>query len=194
MNIRFVAIPTDIASRYRQGQPDAFGLSPEYQAASSGTGTPCRHCLQQVPAGKPYLILAYRPFKGLNPYTETGPIFLCADDCAAAGSGFPDKTLTAAHYIVRGYSADERIIYGSGHVVNTFDIPHICDDLLTDPNIAFVHVRSASNNCFLCRVQRARPCFGQKISSGVRGAESPPAIAGHNLHHWAQMTTKRNSF
>ncbi|MBC9245243.1 DUF1203 domain-containing protein [Paracoccus sp. 11-3] len=155
MNIRFAAIPTDIARLYRQGKPDAFGLSPEYQAASSGTGTPCRHCLQQVPAGKPYLLLAYRPFKGLNPYTETGPIFLCADDCPAASSVFPDKILTAAHYIVRGYSADERIIYGSGQIVNTVDIPLICHDLLENTEIAFVHVRSASNNCFLCLVRRA---------------------------------------
>lgn len=155
MNIRFVAIPTDIANRYRQGESDAFGLSPKYQTTSDGIGTPCRHCLRQVPAGKPYLILAYRPFKGLNPYTETGPIFLCADDCPAAGSGFPDKILTAPHYIIRGYSADERIISGSGQVVNTFDIPLICADLLTNPAIAFVHVRSASNNCFLCRVERA---------------------------------------
>lgn len=155
MTIRFVPIPTQIANRYRQGQPDAFGLSPEYQAASSGARTPCRHCLQHVPAGKPYLILAHRPFKGLNPYTETGPIFLCADDCAAAGSEFPDKILTAPHYIVSGYSPDERIVYGSGQVVNTFDIPLICGDLLSNPDIAFVHVRSASNNCFLARVERA---------------------------------------
>jgi hypothetical protein len=27
--------------------------------------------------------------------------------------------------------------------------------LLADPRLAYLHVRSAANNCFLCRLQRA---------------------------------------
>lgn len=155
MTIRFVPIKTPTADDLRHG-PDDYALSPQRVAASTGSGTPCRHCLQQVPEGRPYLIVAHRPFQGLNAYTETGPIFLCADRCRpGGGSDLPTDMLTAPTYIARGYTADERILYGTGGVIPTPDIPDRCRQLLDDPDIAFVHIRSASNNCFQCRVERA---------------------------------------
>ena len=152
--LRFLSIPTDIAEAYRNGKTDAHGKRPERQPASTGTGTPCRHCLRQVPADHPYLVLAHKPFKGSNPYCELGPIFLCAEQCDAAAASFPDAILTAEQYIVRGYSSGERTLYGTGRVVATADIAAYCQQLLTDTNVDFVHIRSASNNCFLCRVER----------------------------------------
>lgn len=154
MPIRFMPLPTDMVTALRNRQPDAYGLMPERVAASGGTGTPCRHCLRQVPEGAPYLIAAHRPFAGLNPYTETGPIFLCADECPCGGSGFPEDLLTSPGYIVRGYSADERIVYGTGAVIATPEIEARCLTLFDRPEIAFIHIRSASNNCFLCRAER----------------------------------------
>ena len=63
--------------------------------------------------------------------------------------------LTSADYIVRGYGADERIIYGTGGVVPTEQIKARAAELLADSAVAFVHIRSAKNNCFQCRVERA---------------------------------------
>ena len=154
MTIRFLPIKTETANALRHGT-DGYGLLPEQVAASEGAGTPCRHCLAQVPEGRPYLIAAHRPFDGLNPYTETGPIFLCSDYCDAGGPDFPAAMLTSPAYLLRGYGADERIVYGSGAVIPTAEIPARCAELLTRPEIAFVHIRSASNNCFHCRVERA---------------------------------------
>ncbi|MCQ0969683.1 DUF1203 domain-containing protein [Paracoccus sp. TK19116] len=154
MALTFLPIPTGTARALRDG-PDAYGLPPERIGASDGIATPCRHCLAQVPEGQPYLIAAHRPFCGLNPYTETGPIFLCAAECVPGGPGFPTRMLTAPSYIVRGYTADERILYGTGSVVATSDIPARCEALFQDDRIAFIHIRSASNNCFQCRVERA---------------------------------------
>ena len=153
--LTIIALATETVSGWRRGQPDAYGLVPERVAASTGEGVPCRHCLGQVPEGRPYLIVAHRPFGGLNPYTETGPIFVCADDCPrGGGASMPAAMLAAPAYIVRGYSADERIVYGSGGVVDTPAIADRCRDLLADPRIAFAHVRSASNNCYFFRVER----------------------------------------
>jgi hypothetical protein len=56
--------------------------------------------------------------------------------------------------IVRGYSADERIVYGTGAVVATDRIAETATALLERDDVAFVHVRSASNNCFQCRIVR----------------------------------------
>ena len=79
--ITFVAMPTDQARALQAGGPDANGLSPE-RAVSSGSGNPCRHCLRFIPEGEEMLILSHRPFPSAQPYAETGPVFLCAEECA----------------------------------------------------------------------------------------------------------------
>ncbi len=155
MNIRFHGLPTAQVEAAKVAGFDAYGGAIETHP-SMGDAYPCRHCLGDTPEGEDYLILAWRPFETTNPYTETGPIFLCAAECAAATPSpeLPD-ILRSPRYLVRGYSADERIVYGTGEVVPTSDIPGYAAKLLSDPKIAFVDVRSASNNCFQCRVRRA---------------------------------------
>jgi hypothetical protein len=57
--------------------------------------------------------------------------------------------------LVRGYGADERIIYGTGVVVPSARIAETASAILDNPEVAFVDLRSASNNCYQCRVVRA---------------------------------------
>ena len=154
MPIRFTAMPTETAARLRGGARDAYGLPPERHVAK-GDGNPCRHCLRPVPEGAGMLVLAYRPFHTLQPYAETGPVFLCADPCDRwAGAGLP-PALGSPDYILRGYGRDHRIVYGTGAVVPTVDIPARAEALLADPGIAYLHVRSARNTCYQCRIDRA---------------------------------------
>ena len=120
MLIHFKALPTEDVRRLQHGGPDAYGFTPE-RKMSDGDGVPCRHCLRNVAAGHEYLILAYRPFPALQPYAETGPIFLHAEECERApeSDALPDMFKPTPDYIVRGYGADDRIVYGSGAVVPT---------------------------------------------------------------------------
>jgi len=151
--MRFTPIPTDLARHYQAGGPDAYGQPPE-RAVSDGGGNPCRHCLAMIPEGAGMLILAHRPFPALQPYAETGPIFLCADPCTAGGGeGFPE-ILASPDYILRGYSPADRIVYGTGAVVPTARIAVEAAARLADPRVAYVHVRSARNNCFQVRIDR----------------------------------------
>ena len=80
--LNYHAIPTDLARAYQAGGCDAYGNPPE-RARSDGGGNPCRHCLRYIPKGADMLVLAHRPFPQTQPYAETGPVFLCADDCSA---------------------------------------------------------------------------------------------------------------
>jgi len=154
-DLKFHPIPTEIAQTLRAGGLDANGL-PAERAVSPGAGTPCRHCLNTIPEGAEMLILAHRPFGTLHPYAEVGPIFLCADDCLAfAGDALPPVLATSAGYLLKGYTADERISYGTGKIVPPENIAPYADTLLARPEIAFVDVRSASNNCFLTRITAA---------------------------------------
>ena len=154
-SIRFTALDTASVRTLQKGGRDAYGHEPE-RAVSDGNGVPCRHCLRLVGAGEDYLIAACRPFATLQPYAETGPVFLHARACErAAESDALPQMLTSSDYIVRGYSADERIVYGTGGVVARDRIASRASELLDDAAIAFVHIRSARNNCFQCRVERA---------------------------------------
>jgi hypothetical protein len=151
--MRYVAIPTDVARAYQAGGPDANGQAPE-RKLSDGGGNPCRHCLKMVPEGAGMLVLAHRPFPAPQPYAEVGPIFLCAEACEAGGGGALPEMLASPDYIVRGYGADDRIVYGTGGVVATEAIPARAEVLFGDAQVAYVHVRSARNNCYQVRIER----------------------------------------
>jgi hypothetical protein len=153
MTIQFRPIPTDIVRAYQAGGPDANGQTPEHVILDEDFG-PCRHCLKTIPKGAGMLILAHRPFAALQPYAEVGPIFLCADECEAGGGKELPAMLASPDYIVRGYGDDDRIIYGTGGVVPTPLIRERGADLLADPAVAYVHVRSARNNCYQVRIDR----------------------------------------
>ncbi|MBD3764220.1 MAG: DUF1203 domain-containing protein [Rhodobacterales bacterium] len=155
MTIRFTPLPTATVRALQAGGPDAHGQLPE-RALSDGAGTPCRHCLAHVPQGAGMPILAHRPFPAPQPYAETGPIFLCADPCAPGGGPDLSAILIAPDPLLRGYSADDRIVYGTGGVVPTPALAAQAADLLADPAVAYVHVRSARNGCYPCRIDRGQ--------------------------------------
>ena len=150
---QFVPIATEVVRAYQAQGLDSYGLLPE-RRVSDGGGNPCRHCLRMIPEGAGMLVLAHRPFGALQPYAETGPIFLCADACEAGGGVEVPEILGSSDYIVRGYGADERIVYGTGGVIATGQIVARAEELLGMPEVAFVHVRSARNNCFQVRIER----------------------------------------
>lgn len=150
--MRFVALPTEIVRAYQRGGLDANGQAPEREV-SDGDGNPCRHCLRMIPEGAGMLVLAHRPFPALQPYAELGPIFLCADECAAGGGAMPE-ILASPAYILRGYGPDHRIVYGTGGMVPTPQIMAEAEARLADPRVEYVHVRSSQNNCYHVRIDR----------------------------------------
>jgi len=153
-DIRFSAMPTANAENLWNGGTDAYGFLPETMV-SDGPGHPCRHCLKNIDAGEELLVFAYRPFPELQPYAETGPVFLHKEPCEryAAEEVLP-PVLTSPDFIVRGYNADNRIVYGTGAITLTPDIRSYATQLLERPEVAYVHVRSARNNCYQCRIDR----------------------------------------
>lgn len=139
---RFTPLPSDVVKTLRSGGTDAYGCLPE-RKISDGQGNPCRHCLGLIPKGAEMLILAYRPFDELQPYAETGPIFLCAAECKPwADAGFPPM-LDSPDYLLKGYTTVQRICYGTGKIVARDEIAIYAEELLAREEISFVDVRSA---------------------------------------------------
>ncbi|MGR3717306.1 MAG: DUF1203 domain-containing protein [Thermohalobaculum sp.] len=99
---------------------------------------------------------ALRPFPALQPYAETGPIFLCADDCDRwAGEGLPPVLASRDACLIKGYGADDRIAYGTGRIVPAAGLTEGAAALFDDPRVRYGHVRSATNNCYTCRIEPA---------------------------------------
>ena len=151
---RITALPSQTVRALQEGGLDAHGQRPE-RAASTGQGTPCRHCLKHVPEGAEMLILAHRPFPEAQPYAETGPIFLCADPCTRhEGPDLPEVLTTAPDFLIKGYGSDHRIVYGTGAVVPQAEMMQQATEILSDARVDYVHVRSARNNCYQARIDR----------------------------------------
>lgn len=155
MGIRYAGMSSEEAERLWAGGRDAYGLAPEKRVSHEG-GEPCRHCLGTVAAGQELLLLAYRPFPALQPYAETGPIFLHAAPCPAyAGRDMPERVRRGdGQSILRGYGADDRIVYGTGIVVTAEGIEAAAEAILARADVAYLHMRSATNNCYTLRIDR----------------------------------------
>lgn len=155
MALRYIPMSTDDARHLWHGGKDAYGNLPERQI-SDGDGVPCRHCLRNVNAGEAYLVFSLRPFSSLQPYAETGPVFMHAEECSAYDDRAPPPVLTSSKdYLLRGYGSNERIVYGTGGVIPTEQLESRAEALLAMPGVASVHVRSARNNCYQCRIEYA---------------------------------------
>ena len=153
MKLRIEGLPTEWCERIWSGGADANG-QPALVCAAEGLLNPCRHCLQRIAQGDGKLVLAYRPFDALQPYAETGPIFLHAKPCKRYQSDAVPRWFDYLDpAVVRGYGPDHWIRYDTGNVVRGPEITRASEGILADGTVAYVHVRSKFN-CFQCRVDR----------------------------------------
>jgi hypothetical protein len=155
--ITFKAMETAEARTFQSGAPDANGHVPE-RHISDGDGVPCRHCQRDVAKGEPYLILGYRPFPDLQPYAETGPIFLHAEPCERYRETDEIPALfrkNGRRYLLKGYNERDRIVYGTGTIVSSDELKAVAEKILSNDDVRYVHVRSATNNCYQLRIDRA---------------------------------------
>lgn len=148
----FTALPTETVTAYRHGAPDAHGQTPE-RTISDGAGNPCRHCLRYIPKGQDMLVLAHCPFPDLQPYAEIGPIFLCAQPCVRhSGTKVPEIFTVSPDYLIKGYCAEDRIVYGTGIIVQKDQLMAQAEAIFANPQVAYIHLRSARNNCYQARI------------------------------------------
>lgn len=153
--IRVLSMPTEEAEALWNGGKDAYGNAPEVHV-SSGSGAPCRHCQEDVAKGEEFLILAHCPFPEKQPFAETGPIFVHAKPCRRYPENdvIPEMFLKRERFLLKGYCKDNRIVYGTGRIVKSPEMVREAAAILENPKVAYVHARSALNNCFTCRIDR----------------------------------------
>lgn len=153
MRLAVRGIDSAFADLVRRGGEDANGQV-ALSIKAMGPANPCRHCLQLIEEGDDKLVLAYRPFTGLQPYAEVGPIFLHQRECIRYDSErLPAWFAYLEPALIRGYGHDDWIRYETGKVVAGGELVAACERILGNPEVAYVHIRS-KYNCFQCRVDR----------------------------------------
>lgn len=152
--LKIIALDTAGVRALQTGSMDAFDNKPEHHK-SDGKGNPCRHCLTDIAEGEGMLIFSHRPFDDPQAHAEVGPIFVHSYACEHydEGGGLPPLTRKRDQYLIRAYTVDNRIVYGAGGVVNSGDLETKCQQNLALDTVAYLHIRSASYNCYQFRVE-----------------------------------------
>ena len=57
-------------------------------------------------------------------------------------------------YTLRPYDTTPKIRYGQEQIVETAALPHVAQQMLADPDTAFVDVRNPKTGCYQCRIHR----------------------------------------
>jgi len=149
---RIVPLPTEIAEAARRAV-DAGALDHTIVRANSPGSCPCRHCLRWAQPGERVILFPYAAIPSGHPYSETGPIFVHANECQrySATNEYPAEFRYGR--VFRAYDANYNII--DAQVMNGNEPEVVIENLFQNSDTAFVDVRSVTHGCFTFRVQRA---------------------------------------
>lgn len=100
------------------------------------------------------MLFAYSPFAASGPYKEVGPIFIHAQECPRYDrSGTFPEDFKQSPVVLRGY--DERQTIAAAELVEPAAVEQRIEAMLRSPAIAYLHVRSWTYGCYLCRIDRS---------------------------------------
>lgn len=125
--------------------------------AATGHGEPLRCCLRYAEPGEQITLISYAPFDHPSVWTEVGPIFIHAARCDGyAPTGRLPKQLATGPCVLRTYRADHTMNYDHNTVItDETTLEPIIGRLLSEPEVAMVHVRTLAPQCFLYAVASA---------------------------------------
>jgi hypothetical protein len=152
---RVIAMDEDVAADVRTSR-----VAPDYphpaHAEIAADPAPCRVCLHRFePGAERRLLFTYDPFRDTVDLPLPGPIFIHEDGCARydAGAGFP-PALRESRLTFNAYGAD-RALVARERTEGAAEVDAAIERLLADDGVDYLHVRSTTAGCFLCRLERA---------------------------------------
>ncbi|MFC0407347.1 DUF1203 domain-containing protein [Roseomonas elaeocarpi] len=155
MMFRCVPVDTTVAERFRrEGRDDRGGALRRMRA--SGSGFPCRHCLQLATEGEEVLLGSYDLPRPRGIYWTPSPIFLHAGPCERFRQDdvLAPVVLRNPLVSVRAYDAADQCLYALGEVCDgaMAEVPLL--RALRHPDTAFVNIHTARPGCLLTRVEK----------------------------------------
>jgi Protein of unknown function (DUF1203) len=118
---------------------------------------PLRCCLRVPAAGEEIALIAYSPWTAPSPWAESGPVFVHYGQCEGYGTpGSWPAELRGRLQLVRPYGPDGAIAYDHIRTIQPDDDPEVViRELLAQPDVDHVHIRSATAGCFAFSVHSA---------------------------------------
>jgi hypothetical protein len=152
---RVIAMDEDVAAGVRTTR-----IAPDYphpaHAEVAADPAPCRVCLDRfTPGAERRLLFTYDPFRDTVDFPLPGPIFIHEDECRRydAASGFP-PALRTGRLTFNAYGPDRELV-ARERTEDAGEVDGAVERLLADEGVEYVHVRSTTAGCFLCRLERA---------------------------------------
>jgi hypothetical protein len=151
-SFHIVPLPTEIANAARRAA-NAGATDHALVTVDSPESAPCRHCLRWAQPGEHVILFPYAAIPSGHPYSESGPIFVHANDCQrySATNEYPADFRNGR--VFRAYDSNYNMI--DAQVMEGSEPEVAIECLLQKPETAFVDVRSVTRGCFTFRVQRA---------------------------------------
>ncbi len=145
-----VPLATEVAENARRSARDG---APDHiiSVVDSPEIAPCRHCLRWAEPGERVILFPYAAIPAGHAYSEIGPIFVHADDCPRYSATNEYPAAFRAGRAVRAYDSRFNII--DAEVADGDGAEAVIAKYLSNPETAFVHVRSASRGCYTMEVQ-----------------------------------------
>ncbi|GGS36514.1 MULTISPECIES: DUF1203 domain-containing protein [Actinokineospora] len=151
--IQYIAIDPDRLQAMRDSGADESGNPWTLRPADGDE--PLRCCLTWATPGEDIALISYNPWTQRSPWAETGPVYVHFDRCAGYSTPgeYPPAFLDYAS-MLNPFQPDGERAYG--HI--TFLRPE--DDheaavrlVLAQPDVSYLHVRSANAGCFTFEVR-----------------------------------------
>jgi Protein of unknown function (DUF1203) len=149
---RIIPLATEVAEKARRAAESGAADHAVVIADCPG-GYPCRHCLRWARPGERVILFPYASIPDGHPYSETGPIFVHAEQCErySATREYPADFRNGRAF--RAYDANYDMI--DAEVANGNDPEAIIEKLFQNPKTKFVDARSVTRGCFTFRIERA---------------------------------------
>jgi hypothetical protein len=152
--MKFTAIDPDRLNTMREQGADEFG-NPWKPRTAQGW-EPLRCCLRKAGAAEDIALICYTPWTEASPWAEAGPVFVHFGQCEGydATGEYPEafrhsrSMLNPFNYA--GARAYEHITFLDPEDDHEAAVRHILDQ----PDVAYLHVRSATAGCFTFAVHR----------------------------------------
>ena len=149
---RIIPLSSEIADAARRAVK-AGAVDHALITVDSPESSPCRHCLRWAQPGERVILFPYTAIPSGHPYSETGPIFVHANDCQRYSSTNEYPADFRDGRVLRAYDSNHNII--DAQVANGSEPEVVIESLFQNADTAFVDVRSVTRGCFTFRVQRA---------------------------------------
>ena len=149
---RIIPVSSEIADAARRAVK-AGAVDHALITVDSPESSPCRHCLRWAQPGERVILFPYTAIPSGHPYSETGPIFVHANDCQRYSSTNEYPADFRDGRVLRAYDSNHNII--DAQVANGSEPEVVIESLFQNADTAFVDARSISRGCFTFRVERA---------------------------------------